>query len=110
MVFITVRGLVGCCFFGTTRTRDLLLTLLLWEVGTLLTTNMSRSSVMYSLIFALGTVPETLRGTGLRSETRRGEPKSLLMLSEDLPSEIFGRLRGRSSPRIDTFGNEPVVD
>lgn len=65
---------------------------------------------MYSLTLALGTVPEMTRGTGLRSETRRGEPNSLLMLSEDLPLEIFGRLRARSSPRIDTFADEPGVD
>lgn len=54
------------------------------------------SSVIYSLISALGMVPEMTRGTGLRSETRRGEPKSLFMLSDNLPSEIFGRLGARS--------------
>lgn len=90
VVFVIVGGLAGCCFFGTTCNRDLLLKLLLWEVGT------SLSITMYSLISALGTVSEMTRGTGLRSETRRGEPKSLPMLSEDLPSEIFGRLSERS--------------
>lgn len=92
------------------RNRSLLLPFLTWEVGISPPINVSRWSMINLSTSALETVPVMSRGMRLRSETRRGDPKSLLKPSEYSVSETFRRLRERLSPPSNVFGDTQRVD